>query len=145
MSTRELERRKYFKDSTEEEIEALRARVTILEDKIVLLKEIPVVTPFSIDTLFAKMKEISSSFDACGFLIDLTDTGMPDAISRRQLNSQFKLALSNVKHVSFVTGKNFIINTAARFVMHQTNLKSYSVNKTLEEGVLEIKKVLNEL
>jgi len=134
----------YGPDSTPEIQEAIRSRVSLLEDKVILLDEIPVVSPFSIRLVFAEMTKLSEDFTKCAYLVDVSNTSIPDAETRGYINMEFKNTLHSVKHVAFVTGKNFIINTAARFVMFQTNLESFSINKTREEALVIIKKVLND-
>jgi len=145
MTTEEFkfEKKTYGEDSPPHIVEAIRKRVSILEDGIILLDEIPIVSPFSINHVFDQMKIFAKTLEKCGYLVDITDTVIPNAETRRVINREFQHTLSNVKHVSFVTGKNFIINTAARFVMYQTNLESFSISKTREEGIAAIKKALN--
>lgn len=121
----------------------MRKRVTIFQDKIILYDEIPIFSPFSIEIMFSEMTKLANQFNECAYIIDISETQLPDAETRRILNKKFKETLNNVKHVAFVTGKNFIINTAAKFVMFQTNLDSFSINKTREEAVENIKKIFN--
>jgi len=146
MTTEEFkfEKISYSDDSPPHIVEAIKNRVSIIEDRIILLDEIPIVSPFSINLVFNQMTSFAKTMKDCGYLIDITDTDLPTAEARRAINSQFQSTLSNVKHVSFITGKNFIINTAARVVMYQTSLDSFTISKTRQEGIDEIKKVLSE-
>jgi len=144
MSELKLEKKKYNEDASPEIIKLIKSRVTIVEDNIILLKEIPTASPFSVKIIFDEIEKLSSKFNTCGYLIDLNESNIPDSETRQHINERFKNAVSNVQHVSFVTGKNFIINTAARFVMYQTKLKSFSICKTLDEGVLKIKEAIND-
>ncbi len=140
----EIEKKSYDETSSPEVIEAIKNRVSFIEPRVILLWEIPVVSKFSLDLVFARMTELASTCNKeCAYLIDISGTDVPNAATRRHINDLFKTTLSNVKHVSFVTGKNFIINTAARFVMYQTNLESFSIVKTREDGLREIRNVLN--
>lgn len=143
MTTEEFifEKISYREDSSLETVEAIRNRVSILEEGIILLNEIPIVSPFSINLVFDQMKIFAKTIERCAYLIDITKTEIPNAETRRVINAEFQSTLSNVKHVSFVTGKNFIINTAARFVMYQTNLNSFTIDKTREKGIESINKV----
>jgi len=140
-----FEKMAYGEDSLPHVIKAIESRVSILENGVILLNEIPIVSPFSINIVFSRMADYAESMEKCGYLIDITKTEIPNAETRRVINSEFQSTLSNVKHVSFVTGRNFIINTAARFVMYQTSLDSFSISKTRADGINEIKKVLNGL
>ncbi len=138
-----IEKKKYDHSASEQVKEAMRKRVTIFQDKIILYDEIPIFSPFSIEIMFSEMTKLANQFNECAYIIDISETQLPDAETRRILNKKFKETLNNVKHVAFVTGKNFIINTAAKFVMFQTNLDSFSINKTREEAVENIKKIFN--
>jgi len=144
MNSHAIEVKKYTEDSTPEEIQAILERVYILEDQIIVLHELPIVSQFSIELIFAKISKLATQFEKCAYLVDISSSRLPNAESRRVINNQFKDTLSNVKHVAFVSGKNFIINTAAKVVMFQTNLDSFSINKTREEAISIIKKVLRE-
>jgi len=144
MSTFVLENRGFTTDSTSpQEKEAILDRIYVYEEGIIRYTELPVVTIFTVDMMFDKATELAKQFEKCVYLIDITEAGVPNAETRRFLNHKFKNALSNVKHVSFVSGKNFFINTTARFVMFQTDLNSFSIHKTLEEGLLRGRKELN--
>lgn len=134
----------YNEDAPPEIIQAIKNRVFLIEDNIIVLDELQKVTPFSLNIVFTEMTELAKQLPKCAYLIDITDTTVPNAEARRFINAQFQATLSNVKHVTFVTGKNFLINTAAKFVMYQTNLKSFSIDKTREDGISKIKSVLKD-
>jgi len=134
----------YDNEASPEEISELKNRVYEIEEGIILLDEGPVVSPFSITIVFEELRKYAEKRTNCGYLVDISKTEIPNPASRRHINEQFQSTLSNVKHVAFVTGKNFLINTAARFVMFQTNLNSFTINKTREQGISAIKKILNE-
>jgi len=144
MAEFELQDIVYGEDSPPIVVEAIKQRVSVIEDEIVLLNEIRHVSPFSINIVFNEMKQYASELENCGYLIDITNTNVPDAKTRRVINNEFKHTLGNVKHVAFVTGKNFIINTAARFVMYQTSLNSFSIVKDRNQGIADIHKVLKK-
>ncbi len=142
MEKLQIEAKKYTSDAPPEIIELIRARVSTSND-IIIVKEIPKPSPFSVTLIFEEISKYAAGYDQCGLLIDIQGTTPPDAETRRVINKEFKRALSNVKHVSFVSGKNFIINTAARFAIFQTKLDSFTISKTMEEGIQHINRVLN--
>lgn len=137
-----FEKRAYHEDATKEEIQGIKDNVFLYAPQIIYLDEIPVVSPFSIQLVFAEIEALGKQIGAHGLLVDIRNTNRPDAITRRAINKEFARLCENIAHVSFCTGKNFLINTAARFVMYQTNLDSFSVNKTVEEAVAAIQKSL---
>lgn len=140
----DFETRPYHEDASEEEIKAIKDLVFVFSDNIIAFKEMKVISPFSANLVFDQMELLGKNFDHYGILIDLTTSQKPDSKSRRVINKRFKKICEDVEHVSFCTGKNFIINAAARFVMYQTNLGSYSIHKTIDGAVNAIKSKLNE-
>ncbi len=139
----EFEHRAYDEHATEEEIQAIKNQVFVYEKGIICLKEIPVVSTFSINLVFDELERLGKQIAKHGILIDITETQRPDAQTRRVINARFSKICESVQHVSFCTGKNLLINTAARFVMYQTNLDSYSIHKTIEASIEAIKEKVN--
>lgn len=139
----ELEVKLYDDSSTEEEIQELKKRVWLENEQIIYIKELPLVTPFTINLLLGEMCRLADQIGNCAYLIDLRESQIPDAKTRRYINVEFKRQLhKNVRHVSFVTGRNFFINTVARFVMYQTELESFSISREIQEGKEKIRKAL---
>jgi len=138
-----FERRAYNEDATEEEVQAIKNEVFMYDKEIVYYKEILVVSPFSINISFDEVDRLGQQMGKHGLLIDVRYVKNPDARTRRAINSRFTKTCESVEHVSFCTGKNVLLNTAARFVMYQTNLNSFSIHKTVEASIQAIKKKLN--
>ena len=139
-----FEKRAYNEDATEAEIQAMKDNVFQYSPQIIYLDEMPVVSPFSIQLVFEQIEILGKQMGEHGLLVDIRNTVRPDSITRRAINKEFTRLCENIAHVSFCTGKNFLINTAARFVMYQTNLDSFSVNKSVEEAVVAIQKSLRQ-
>ena len=140
----QIESRKYGPDSTPAEIEAIRNRVYVYDEQIVCINEIPVVSPFSINLVMDQAILLGQQFDQFGLLVNVSKTTRPDAVTRRTINTRFAEICNIVPHVSFCTGKNFLLNAAIQFVMHRTNLKSFCVVKDLESGAKAIKAYFND-
>ena len=138
-----FEKRAYNEDATEEEIQAIKNEVFIYDKEVIYYKEILVVSPFSINISFGEVERLGEQMGKHGLLIDIRQVKNPDARTRRAINSRFSKICESVEHVSFCTGKNILLNTAARFVMHQTNLNSFSIHKTVGASIEAIKKKLN--
>jgi hypothetical protein len=132
-----LENRPYGPDSTEEERGAIMAQVVSLGDDVVLYREAPVVTPFSLDLMFGRIGELREGLDRVYLVIDLTVTGPPSAEVRQYLRKLFR-ALQPT-HVAVFTGKNFMLNVAAKFVLGKVlGGVGHSVHKTMDEALLAI-------
>ncbi len=130
-----IENRHYLEDSTSKEVEAIIARVTVLDDNKFNVRELPQVTPFSINLIFDTLDQVTEGVDDIYLLVDLSEGGRPDAASRRVLNTRFNQLSKKINHCSFVTGKNVLVNTALRFILFGTGLKSYSVDSEYEVGL----------
>lgn len=139
-----FEQRAYNENATPEEIQAIKDGVFAYDENVIYVKEIPIVSPFSINICFDEMERLGKEMIKHGILIDIRDTQKPDSKTRRVINGRFSKICESVEHVSFCTGKNVIINTAARFVLYQTNLDSYSIHKTAEAAFKAIKEKVNE-
>ncbi len=135
-----FEKRPYTQTSTPEEIEAIRQSVWVEEKGFIWLKELPIMSPFSINTMFDQIEILVQQFEENIFLVDLRGSEKPNAIVRKTLYQRFN-KITNIKHTTFCTGKNFLINTVIRFVMFQTQVPSYTVCTTMEEALQSIKSI----
>ncbi len=139
-----LEKRQYNEDSTPYEIELIRSRTFLYEEGIIRANELPVVSPFTITLCFDKIEELAQSRETFALIIDLRDSARPDAKGRRVLNERFMNIASRLSHCSYITGKNAIINTAIRFVMYGTGLKSFSVDSDEETAIKKLKDAIGK-
>ncbi len=130
-----LEEKKYEEGCSEEIINLIKDRVTVEGGAVILFKEIPIQTPFSVNIIFDQINLLKDQVNDYIIVIDLTEAKMPDVKVRRRIGERFTMLSENFKHVAFFTGKNGIINTAIKFVMYGINLKSYSVHKTKKEAL----------
>ncbi len=134
-----FEKRPYSEDSTPEEIQALKDHVFIHDPHIIYYHEIWVTSPFSVTTMFNEVRDLGKKLDKYGLLFDVRKAAVPDSITRREINKQFVRATETVEHVAFCSGQNILINAAARFVMHNSNLDSFSIHKTIDAAEKAIK------
>lgn len=134
-----IEPQAYGPDCSAAVKEFLIARVTPFRHDIVLLKEIPVQSEFSIDLMFDQVEKIAESMGPFYALVDLTEAQRPPARMREYLRKRLG-RLTSLKYVALFTGKNFVLNMAAQFVFGTTTFSSFSVHKTQEEALLAIEK-----
>jgi len=139
----DFEQKAYNEDATAEEIEAIKNNVFIYDKDIIYYKEMPIISPFSINVAFDEMERLSEQMVKHGILIDLRDSQKPNVPTRRVINARFSKICESVEHVAFCTGRNILINAAVRFVMYQTKLNSFSIHKTVEASVQVIKEKVN--
>ena len=72
-------------------------------------------------------------------IIDLTEALRPDAETREYLRQKFHPIKDNLEHVAIYTGKNVILNIAAKFVLRGIGLEPYSLHTKHEEALAAIK------
>jgi hypothetical protein len=130
----ELQSRPYGEDSTPEEIQAIRARIYRYADKLIMYREVPVQSRFQLRHFEERLNEVSADMDYYDLLIDLTAAEPPNAEMRELLKKLFS-AQTKLRKTAVFTGRNFMLNVAARFVLGMAGLRSFSVHKTQEEAL----------
>jgi len=135
-----IEARPYGPDISTSERETLKAQVTLLDKNIIYWREAPVTTPYQIDVYAEKLIELTRELEDYYLLIDLTDTNRPspevlDRI-RQVMSTQTKL-----RHAAVFTGKNFLLNVAAKFVLTRIGFASFSIHKIRDEALAAIEHV----
>jgi len=99
-----------------ESLEKLVAKnLTIIEDDILLWKELPEVTVDSAKTFGEAVRKLSSNDRPFYIIVDLSKAGRPDALARRQLQEEFR-NMPGLKKIAIFYKTNFIIKIAAKFV-----------------------------
>ena len=132
--TFKFEARAYGPDSTSEEVQAIRDRVYKYRDGIVMYRELPIQSPFQLDIFQETLTEEGAGVPSYDLLIDLTEAQPPNAEIRSRLKRLFG-SQANLRTAAVFTGKNFMLNVAAKFVLSGIGLKSFSVHKTLEQAL----------
>jgi hypothetical protein len=130
----QIEARAYGPDSTETEVQAIRARIAPLEGDLVLYREMPVQSSFHLDLFEEELVRLASTMPSIALLIDLTEAKPPNAATRERLREIFG-KLQNLRHAAVFTGRNFVLNLAAKFVLAGLGLRAYTIHRTREEAL----------
>ncbi len=136
---------KYYHESeiTEEVKEAILSRIEIVEPHIVYAKDLPIASPFTIKLMYDKFFEIAETYNKCGLIIDLSESKMPSAETRRMAqNESKKIHDHDIIHMSFVTGKNVFFNTALKFMFNQSNPISFSIHTSYNQALSRVREVV---
>ena len=133
----EIEKRAYGPNSTDEELSAIRNRLSYLGGGVILYVELPVVSEFSVDVCFDTVDEMIRVHDAHTFLVDLQNAGRPDAAARERLHKRIS-GSQKIRHLATVTGKNALINVALRFILAGMLDIKTTVFRTIEEAKQEL-------
>lgn len=132
-----IESRAYGSDCTAEEIEALKERVFVYSNDIVLWHEVPVVTPFQTDIFIGKVYELSQSFEKFYLLVDLSEAGLPNFTSVNKIRDMIS-SNSKIQFISVFTGKNIFLTVATRVLLEQIGFTSFSISKSKEDALIAI-------
>jgi hypothetical protein len=126
-----VEERAYGEDSTPAEVAAIRARIYLHRPSVIMYVEMPVQSAFHIGVFDERLRELSSSLPSFDLLIDLTAAKPPGAETREALKRLFAARLTGVRRAAAFTGRNFMLNVAAKFVLGSFGLRDFSVHGTL--------------
>jgi hypothetical protein len=139
----EIEARPYGPESSEAEREALRSHVSVLEDRIVLFRAVPVPTPFQLDLCFDRVEELASGMPSFALLIDLAEGRRPSAEVRAHLRERFS-RLTRLAHTSLLVGPSFVLSVAARFVLRGAGHGSLTIHRQHEDALEAARHALAE-
>ncbi len=127
-----LERKLYYEDSSPSEIKALKSRLFLYKPNILYYREVPLQSEFSVQLFFNEITKHLKHMNNAGVLVDLRESEMPNPKIRRSINKGFVDINKYIDHVAYCIGGNLIIKIAARFVMLNTKLDSYSIHSSIE-------------
>jgi hypothetical protein len=136
--TMKLEARAYGPDSSADEIRAIEERISVYEPGVLMYAEAPVQSEFQLDIFERRMNELG---DRGGYrlLIDLTEAKPPGATVRARLQKLF--ASQPLQAVAIFTGRNFMLNIAAKFVLGGIGLKKFTVHTTQDDALKALRDV----
>jgi hypothetical protein len=133
-----IEARAYGPESTPEEVAAIKDRIYFFSEKVIMFREVPVQSVFQLDLFEAKLDELAAPLDAYDLLIDLTEAEPPSAAIRARLKALFARQ-RKMRRTAVFTGKNFMLNVAAKFVLAGAGLRSFSVHTTREQALATLR------
>ena len=129
----DIEPKAYGPECRPEELMALRRRVSVLKPGLILYRELPVVTGFTIDLMFKQVKQVSSSWDAYSLIIDLSNAGRPSAAARHSIVRRFN-SLARLERIILVMGGNVLIRVASKFILAGVLKQDIVTVTTLDEA-----------
>ena len=134
--TATIEKRAYGPGSSEAEIQAIKARLTPLSATAFRWEEMPVQSPFSVQTMVEVMQVRTRGLAQWDLIVDLRSASPPSQEVRAALFAALK-QFPTMRKCACVTGRNFLMNVAAKFVFSSLSIP-VSVHKTMEDGLREI-------
>jgi hypothetical protein len=131
-----IEERPYGPGSTPAEVEAMLARVRVIEERIVLWHEIPVQSPFSISIMSERLQELVRGWDHFCEIVDLREARRPDAETRRVLKHKLSELQPRLDHLACIVGRNVVIAAMVKLVAYANGVRNVSLHADLP-GALE--------
>jgi len=115
----------------------LHKRVTRVEgeDRLFMLVEVPVQTPFTLDVLFDRLEELTAGLDRFAYVVDLSGVRRPDARVRERLKQRVARINTRLVHAGLVVGGNAVIRAVAKLTAFSIGFRSFSFHKTVEEAL----------
>jgi hypothetical protein len=138
----ELAPHAYGPDATREECEAIADRVSIVGEGIVLIYELPVQSPFSVDLIFDRIERLAQPWDRFAYVVDLTQAKRPDAETRAVLKAHVLRLLPRVTHTAIAVGDNLLMRAMARLFSYNMGLASVGIHATRAEAIEEARRVM---
>ena len=143
-NTVELAPHAYGPGATREESEAIADRVSIVGERILLLHELPVQSPFSLNLMFDRMERLAHAWDRFVYVVDLTEARRPDAETRVVLKARVLRLLPRITHVAVVVGDNLLMRAMARLFAYGMGLPSVGIHSTRAEAIEEARRVMGQ-
>lgn len=132
----QLEDRGYGPTLTPAERELLSSQIYIYAPGIIRMTEAPILSPIQLDVYEEKLHGLAADLDKFQMLIDLSKVvNRPQAADRARLKEIFSPISSKVTMAAVFTGKNFILNMAAKFILGGLGFQSLTVHKHKAEAL----------
>jgi hypothetical protein len=129
-------------DAAPADRDAIRKRVWKLEDRLFMLVEVPVQTPFTLDTLFDRLEELAAGLDRFAYVVDLSGVQRPDARAREKLRQRVGQINPRLAHVAVVVGTNAVIRAVAKLAAFAVGFRSISFHASVDEAVETCRRAL---
>ncbi len=125
----------YGSEASSDEVDILRARISVPAVNIILIHELPVVSPFSITVMWDRIDEITTPWSRFVVAANLVDTARPNTQSRHELTRRIAAHQGKLIRLVAATGNNAVIRAAAWFVLGRSGIPVSVVGN--EEQALE--------
>ena len=132
----------YGPGATREESEAIADRVSIVGERVLLIHELPVQTPFSVDLMFDRIERLARAWDRFSYVVDLTEAKRPAPETRAALKTRVLRLLPRITHVAVAVGDNLLMRAMARLFAYGMGLPSVGIHATRAEAIEEARRVM---
>lgn len=134
----ELAHRAYGPESTRDESAAIADRVSLIGERALLMREMPVQSPFSVTLMFDRLEALAGDWEQFTYVVDLTEAARPGPETRAVLKERVLRISPRVAHVAIVVGGNLIMRAMARLFAYGMGLRSVGIHVTRAEAIEEV-------
>lgn len=138
----ELDLHAYGPESTRQESEAIARRVSVIDEGILLMHELPIQSPFSVNLMFDQMEHLARDWGRFAYVVDLTEAKRPDPETRAALKARVLRVRPRIVHIAVAVGDNLLMRAMARLFAHGMGLASVGVHATRAEAIEEARRVM---
>jgi len=139
----QLANRPYGPDATQKERDAIADRVSVIGERLLLMHELTVQTPFSVNLIFDRLEALTKDWDQFAYVLDLTDATRPDAEVRAAIKSRIDRISERVVFVAAVVGDNRLMRAMVRLVGYGLGIRNISVCRSRKEAISEARRALD--
>jgi len=125
-------------DSSDDDSGAIADRVTVIGDHALLLREVPVQSPASVNIMFDRLETLTQEWPRFSYVVDLTEAGRPGPETRAALKQRVVRVRPRIAHVAIVVGNNLLMRAMARVFAFGMGLVSVSVHTSRDEAIAEV-------
>jgi len=134
----EIAQRAYGPESSREESDAIADRVSVIGERLLLMREIPVQSPFSVMLMFDRLEMLARGWDRFSYVADLSEATRPGPETRAALKDRVLRLSPRVGHAAFVVGGNAIMRAMARLFAYGMGLRNVTIHVTRPEAIEEV-------
>jgi hypothetical protein len=137
-----IEARPYGPEAAQAERLELRERVWQLEDRLFMILEVPIQTPYTVDVMFDRLEELAAGLDRFAYVADLSGVKRPDARVRERLRQRVAHINPRLAHVGIVVGANAVIRAVAKLVAFAIGFRSIGFHTSVDDAVEACRRAL---
>jgi tryptophan synthase alpha subunit len=137
-----IEARPYGPEASPDIELEIRKRVWKVEDRLFMLVEVPVQTPFTLDLFFDRLEQLAMGLDRFAYVVDLTGVKRPDARARERLRERVRRINPRLAHVGVVVAANSVMRAVAKLAAFAIGFGSFSFHTSVDEALEACRRAL---
>ncbi|HXU05291.1 MAG TPA: hypothetical protein VN903_30235 [Polyangia bacterium] len=137
-----IEARPYGPEASPEERLDLLKRIWQVEDRLFMMVEVPIQTPFTLDVFFDRLEELAAGLDRFAYVVDLSGVKRPGAAARERLRQRVARINPRLAHVSVVVDTNPVMRAVAQLAAFAIGFRSVSFHRSIDDALEACRRAL---